>query len=244
MKKHMLGLLLAVSAAGALDSLAAERYSIAKEDVLECGVADGAKFVLRAKYLYSPTARLAPSGHVAERVNQEPYTVQFHSRSGAVIGAVPLSVRHVGSYREAYVDACGNVGMLKGVALVKSSYLKPDGSWFDLALLPERLQLSGAPDEQAPALRQRLDELKLAPAFRYALLLPDGARLVYEQPLLNDHGEVAYVAQAFSSDHGGSWSELAVTRQARIFELGRSVKAQSFLGKPSAFNGAKLGGGG
>ncbi len=243
MKKHMLGLLLAVQAAGALDCQAAERYSAAKEDVLECGLADGARFVLRAKYSSSPTARLAPSGHVAERVNQEPYAVQFHSRTGAVVGGVPLSLRYVGSAADAHVDACRNFGMLKGVVLVKSSYLKPDGSWFDPTLLPDRLTLSGAPDEQPPAVRKRLDELKLSPAFRYALLLPDGARLVHEQPLLNLQGEVAYVAQAFSADQGASWSEPSVTKQARIFELGRGVKAQSFVAKPLAFNGVKLGGG-
>lgn len=243
MRRPLLAVLVAAHMLGVVGCGAKERYSVAKEDVLECGLADGRKFVLRSKYLFSPTARFVPSGHVTDRVNQEPYKAEPNSGDGAVVGRMMYSVRYEGADRRAHVQACGNFGMLRGVALVRWSFLEPDGKWFDAALLPNRLQLSPVLDEQAAEVRKRLAELELSPEYLYAFVFPAGTRLVYEQPLLDPRGEVAYVAQAFSTDHGASWSEPSITKQAQIFELGRRMQAQSFLAKPLAFNGVKLGGG-
>jgi hypothetical protein len=41
---------------------------IPREDVLECGLSDGSKFILKAKYEWNPLHRILR--HTAERINQ------------------------------------------------------------------------------------------------------------------------------------------------------------------------------
>ncbi|CUI08634.1 hypothetical protein [Massilia antarctica] len=132
---------------------------------------------------------------------------------------------------------CHQMGVIDGVPVVDKSYLKSDGSWFDSAALPTQFA-PGEFETSDPALHQRILALHARVSDGHGFLVPRRGRLVYEVALSSvadrsPDGNVVAVVQSTSTDNGKTWTALAVSTDAQIYELGKSIKAQSFVARQS-----------
>jgi hypothetical protein len=229
--------ILAVAVLGAWVETAA---AIGREDVLECGVADGSKFILRSKYEGSMIP--LPALHSSRETKRESWGAAYQDRPGKLT-PIPASVQFAG--RRQVGEVCANFGMKNGAPLAPFIYRRPDGNWSRQEDFDERLSISvsrlpaGSPVQRQMAAAGITDA-----AYRFGWVYPDGQRLVYEQPLYRRTGihstPIDAVYQAFSSDGGKTWSEGTVTTDAHIFELGKSLVEQSISARPLSLNGKNL----
>jgi hypothetical protein len=214
--------------------------SISREDVLECGLSDGSKFVLRAKYDWYPVAKLIPAD-VAERLNQEPYDVEFVNKNGKTSGRAPAAIDHSNFEMSSLERACSKMGLLHERSIVARTFLRDDGTWFPLELFPQKLYLSAARSEQPEKIRNELKKMNGIPT-SHAFVYPERGRLVYEHPIeqFGASFKVIAVYKSISTDMGKTWSDPVITTDAEIFELGKTILEQSFIARPISINGKKL----
>jgi len=213
------------------------------KDELECGLPDGSKFVLTSTYNYSLiAAHLMPHAQsVSERTD---YRISYYDGEGRRLDLAPAGVGY------SYGEKCSYVGMIQGTPIVEGSYRKKEGGWFDTELTPYALYLSGTPSEQPEKIRIQLKHLGLSPeALLDGNILPIGKTLVNEQGLVTykdeygntlPDGKIVAVYQSTSNDDGKTWSEPIITKDVKIYELGKSTYEQSFIARPISINGKKI----
>ncbi|NHZ90756.1 hypothetical protein F2P45_17255 [Massilia sp. CCM 8733] len=167
-------------------------------------------------------------------VQQQNWQIHYQTRWYNKIKAPGYLKRH--SLNEAH---CHQLGVIDGTPVVNKSYLKPNRSWFDSATLPDAFSLH-MPEKNAPALYGQIVALHAEASEDHGFLVPRGGRLVYEIPLTSvagqTKGKVVGVVQSISGDNGKSWTPLAVTTAAQIYELGKTTRAQPFAAR-RAWNG-------
>ena len=104
---------------------------------------------------------------------------------------------------------------------------------------PDQIAIDTLPSpSEAPHLRDRLAELKsheFVHSLRTAMVVPlDERQLLLEEPLTTlrhpDYptNTVLYVLQSMSRDFGRTWTEPVVTNDAKLYEIGRTLKEQSW----------------
>jgi len=54
------------------------------------------------------------------------------------------------------------------------------------------------------------------------------------------NGKIVAVYQSTSTDEGKTWSDPIITKDAKIYELGKSTLEQSFIARPISINGKKI----
>ncbi|CAN7500027.1 hypothetical protein LJR289_003399 [Pseudoduganella sp. LjRoot289] len=233
MKKAVL-----VAIAGVLGAFGTAVHAIPREDVLECALPGGARATLTSTYDWSPLAKIIPAD-VSERLNQEPWQIQFDVNGGRSKQRAPTSISHVHG-----VEACSRVGVIDGMLIVNMSYLEPSGKWFNNASLPRPLLLTPVTKSQPPVIRAQLQAMGAMPVLDYALIVPRNGRLVYEMALFDIKPgaprNVVAVFQSTSADGGANWSEPQITRQAEIYVLDQPPFAQPFQGRAVKLNGKKV----
>jgi hypothetical protein len=231
--KKQLGLLVVL-----LSSASAS--AITREDVLECGLPDGSKFVLRSKYermlLPLPVGR-----HGSRDSNRRGWIASYQDKAGKEM-PVPGMVQYGG---EATLStACSYFGMKNGAPLANFSFRRGDGSWLPWEQFPMAqldVEVNGENSETSQRVLRQAGIR--ATTFHFGLIYPEGQRLIYEKPLYRARDvydarlPMDAVFQAWSSDGGATWSEGKVTTEARIFEIGRTWLGQSFLAHPLRLNG-------
>lgn len=124
---------------------------------------------------------------------------------------------------------CYLLGVIDGMALTDKSFLQADGRWFDKEKLPPAFWLTAATAIEL-GLHKQIAALGATP-HDWGLLLPRQGRLVYEIALLAEQPRgtrVVAVVQSTSADEGRSWAPLAVTTDAQIYQLGKTLEAQGF----------------
>jgi hypothetical protein len=230
-------------------TLSTTACAIPRSDVLECGLYDGSKFILTSKYEWSPLNKLNPHNS-SGRERQENYRVALHKRGDFLIKNVPVSINYTEIINISSLEqACSEVGVINGVFVTNSSYLSKNDSWFDRELIPEKLYLRSSSKEQTFNVRQTLDVLNAFPQFQYALVLPIKNRLFYEVALSTykdengnslPNGKIVAVYQSISTDDGKTWADPIITKDAKIYELGKSILEQSFIARPISINGKKI----
>lgn len=230
MRKFILAIVIA-------DGWAGSAVAIGRTDVLECGVSDGSKFILRSKYEFSLIP--LPAIHSSRETNRGSWGTTYQDRAGKST-SIHSSVMFAG--RRQVMQACAYFGMKNGVPLAPFMYHRADGSWssqdsFDKRLYINQFHLS----ESSPAQRQMAAEGLTGAAFEFNWIYSEGDRVTYEQPLYRGSTHptmpIDAVYQAFSNDGGKTWSEGKITKDARIFELGKSWVDQSISAKPLSLNG-------
>ena len=196
-----------------------------------CRAPDGSLFVLRAKYDYSPFA-IGPFSPVSK---VEPWKISYqHAKQGSKSHA-PQTLRFSGIN---HIN-CKGIGKLEGYPVVERSFMYPNGTWFDPRSVPGTVVLSIAPEGRAQAARTALEEHGVEP-WDFSIVLPRAGRLVHEQALIGvappTGGHIRAVYKSTSTDNGRTWTEARVTREAEIFELGKTLDDQRYA--------ARLAGGG
>ncbi|MES2317828.1 MAG: hypothetical protein V4631_10075 [Pseudomonadota bacterium] len=208
-----------------LDAMAITRHYEA-----HCLAPDGSKFILRAAYDYMPLP--LPSGHNSAVSMKSDWKIFYQplkrgSRRSEAPGAIQFSGPDT--------MPCEELGVLDGVAVVRMSYLRADGSWFPREHIPAKSTLSATPSELPAAQRQEVEAMGVRPAFLFGLVVPRNGRLVYEQPLLTyvekPSGRVKAVYQSVSRDDGKTWSEPVITSNAENFEIGKLLTAQRYAAR-------------
>ncbi|MGP1664624.1 MAG: hypothetical protein ACTS5I_01655 [Rhodanobacter sp.] len=242
-----------------LFSFSAAAHAIGREDVLECGLPDGSKFVLRSTYEMSLIPW--PLVHASRNSKRQNWRPLYHDVAGK-ISEVPASVMYRNEEPRELIEVCAHFGMLNGVPLAEFTYLRENGSWLSLEDFPwgklsvsvgkEQNVLTGKIDidKLTPTLRAVMDKADIGSSvYLFGLILPKNGRLVYEQPLykklrrsVGDSGlryDLIFdaVYQSFSDDDGKTWSDPIVTTDAQIFEMDKSWLEQSFIAKPIRIDG-------
>lgn len=217
--------------------------AVTREDVLECELKNGGKFILHSKYDWSLTP--FPAMHSSRETNRTGWNVIYRDQDGRE-STVPTSVDYRGNTKLS--EACSHFGFKSGVPLAPFTYLRADGSWAPQETMPiEKLDVAR---QFMPADSKILDDLDKAgiksEAFRFGWIYANSGTLIFEKPLFRVDGGYAYsipidaVFQSFSSDGGITWSDGKVSANARIFELGRGRMEQSIRAKPLKLNGKKV----
>lgn len=219
---------------------------IPREDVLECGLPDGSKFVLRAKYKWQPLSIIAP---IRKREHQENWGADYIANSSAPASHVPTSIDFSNTFDQTLREACAEVGKRDGVPLVAYSYLQANGEWFPVITdaLWKKLAVPYVPSKRSEPLKSALEKAGMAgTTFMFSLVMPRHGHLIYEQPL-SKYSDVYYYDQVFegvyqsiSSDGGKTWSEPVITTKAKIFEMGKPWLDQCFVARPIKLNGKKI----
>jgi hypothetical protein len=214
--------------------------TIPREDVLECGLPAGGKFILTAKYDWEPLAQVIPAD-VSERLKQDPFQVQFQPRDSFRKQRVQgLSVTYRPLAELAASRAiCQEFGVKNGLAYAGTTYIQSQTSReFVAVALDQKLHLSLVPSENPHHIRSELERLK---AYRSATAITSmEGKIVFEQSLIQAGQLVVAVFTSESRDGGKTWGDPLITTQARIFEIGKTVADQSFIARPVAINGKKI----
>lgn len=212
---------------------------IPREDVLECGLPDGSKFVLKSKYKWYPQARLM-RGDAAERLNQEPFHAEFKSKT---LGTVKIrgAFGYTSLDDEANAEStCAIFGIVNGIPYVGSTTLMlPNEKSFIEIEFDERFQLFSARKENPEPIRSLLEKLDVYPSYGAITVIKN--KMVSEQALMRLKDKlIITVFKSVSDDGGKTWGNPIVTTDAEIFVLGRTIQEQSFIARPVSVNGKKI----
>lgn len=231
-----------------LFALSHSAHAIKREDVLECGLPDGSKFVLRSEYNWNWIP--LPAIHSSRVTNRGSWVSQYVDASGKK--SLPKVTVHYSGIAnpDALRGACAGFGMLNGVSLAGFTHLQKNGSWFSLADFQWgklRLDFTDKLETRNPTLQSMMDSAGIKVGiWRFAHTLPVDGRLVFEQLLSRaDRGyihdfRIDAVYQSFSTDNGKTWSDPIITTDAKILEIGKPWSRQSFIARPISLNGKPI----
>lgn len=222
---------------------------VKRQDTLECGLKDGSRFILRARYLWDPIAELIPadvttrygSGHIIE---YQPRKGPAYEIAGTLDYFPGMWSPDTQTCSDAYVagDIVYGWGMYFSRATGKPISL-PDPpsslrSFYDATTVkPISLDMRGAIHQLSPLI---------------TVSGATGSRVIYELAMIEAQGQcrstadfehkcpILAVYQSASADKGKTWSRPVVTTKAEIFELGKSMEEQSFIAKPIRINGKSV----
>jgi hypothetical protein len=221
--------------------------AIERHDVLECGLPDGSKFVLKAAYDWSPLAKIIP-GDVAERINEQGMSVEFEFHGGRrekIPGSFEKSQFQQAGKPE---QLCSRAGVIHNTIVGWGSFRKDTGEVIDVPPLPDDLRPSV--QENVPSIKTLLT--RIDGEFVSTKYFIDGDLIVYESAFAKrDCGvkrvgyfpnpcPIVLVISTVSHDGGLQWSVPILTSEPKIFEIGRSVLEQSFIARPISINGKKV----
>lgn len=224
--------------------------TITRHDVLECAVKGGGRFVLRAKYKWEPLAELIPADVRTRDYDDGGFRVRYVDVRGRRSAEAPNGIGYRGGLRDSNAGSyCRDVGFLRNHPVVGHNFLRADGTWFamDGESWPKKLILRDSPKEQKEPFRSQLASRILSPYV--SIFFPIGQHVVFEKSLVDDNPEhkrkdgnlnITAVFQSFSSDNGKTWSDPVITTDAKIFELGKALDEQSWVGYPSRVNGNRF----
>lgn len=195
---------------------------------IKCNFADGSYFEFKQREKWYFYAEAIPHAQTTDPLNA---TVSYVDKRGR---------RHEGVGTSA-LDCIG-VGKINGRIFWGSGFEDPQKQLIKYVFTPTTptepsIDTMPRPNE-APHLQARLAELK-SKEFVHSLRTPmvvalDAKRLLLEQSLTTvRHPDyptqtVLYVLQSFSSNFGQTWTKPVLTDDAKLYEIGRTLKAQSW----------------
>jgi hypothetical protein len=223
--------------------------SISRSDELVCIFNNGLKATIVQYYDWNFVAAMIPAD-----VRTKEYT--YHR----------IRVRHAKGKKSAWLNRSGKSGIGHEVYFANAQMICSDLKFGDLNLrsgnrdldkdlkwitqsikVPDKLRLPKTRSEQTPEIRSELVRLQLSPDLR--LTASFGKMLVSEQAFFDispqgkrkdENLTITVVYQSESFDNGATWSDPIITKNAKIFQLDKSLDAQSFVGFPYSFNGKRF----
>lgn len=232
--------------------LASQNVSaIQREDVLECGLPNGDKFVLTAKYDYSPMAKFIR--HAAKRTNQTPFSVTYlaiNNKTENLKFSIPAVTLEQLPNAEAICAGTGSASdfvfgrfgfFYKGVNVTKSMPVPPkEKSIYTLMELnSEKVQQTLKTNNYlvAHGVLTRKNDV-ITSEVGLVEHCKNGAETEYDLLAACPIVEVYKIA---SLDNGKTWSEPIFTKElAEVYILNKPVLKQSFIARPISINGKKI----
>jgi len=221
--------------------------SIPRQDILECGLPASGKFVLTNSWKWYPFAAVFPAD-IQSSDYESDWKVVYQDERGFLTSShskPPWPARR-SHHEDGFREACSEFGRVGIVPVTKSSYQKPDGTWFYFPSFEpgHKLAISPSWHRNWPAAIEQAGIVAVGMAW----VMPYQNGVVREQALFKQNvGGAEYrvpidaVYQSFSTDGGQNWSDpQVVTANAKIIEIGKSRVEQSFVAQPVRLNGKKL----
>ena len=228
--------------------------AITRSDVLECGLPDGSKFVLTSKYEWHPIAEILPGHPAADRTNQSDYSVRL-------VTAKPRSrvdFENYASIPYKYPEVTGNDKELchKLYSINDNYHIYQNFYSKKQKLLSKVLNanlkgLSITKSDNPSIIQSDLDSQSLTPIYE-GFYLVNSTVVVFEQALTNtddncnsrlstdEQCKIVAVARSELSKDSQTWTEPIITKDAKVFELGKTIYEQSFIARPISINGKKI----
>jgi hypothetical protein len=250
MKQHFLNFRFMLVAFLLLSTPPAGAQSISRSDELVCIFTNGLKATIVQYYDWKFLAAMIPAD-----VTTKEYTyrrIRLRDAKGKKSAWLELSGDSGIGHEFNFVNAqpiCAN--LIFGNLNLRSGDLDDldkDLKWITQSIkVPDKLRLSKTRKEQTPEIRSELVRLQLSPDLR--LTASFGKILVSEQAFFDispqgsrkdEYLTITAVYQSESLDDGATWSDPIITKDAKIFQLGKSIFAQPFVGIPYSFNGKRF----
>jgi hypothetical protein len=211
------------------------------QDELECVLPNGDKFELVAKYDYEPLSEvLQYVGDVAQRLNQQDFEVRHKSSNGEYAGDSIDQISKRG--REQLSTEDGRIKTCSEFSLIRDTYTTPRRVRLPSGATSKDFQTINRPAIQFDAIK------KLAASKGFQFYFPSrgyfglfDSKLIMERPLINLNVELDFtqpiegVFQIASADNGQTWSEPIVTKESKLFVIGKSLFDQLGIAKPGKY---------
>lgn len=212
----------------ATGAFAADVYVPRTRAHIQCQFPDGSYTEYKVREKWYPHAELIPHAQNYGDLDSRLRYVDEHGKRHEGVGAADLQCRGVGK-RD------GRVFWVGGFEDVRKHMIS-----FELvAEKPDEIPIEPRPrPQQLPQFAQVLAELKanefVAARDTGLVVALDSRQLLLEVPLTTSRhpsypaSTVLYVLQSRSPDFGHTWSEPVLTKKAELYEIGRTLDAQSW----------------
>ena len=137
-----------------------------------------------------------------------------------------------------FEDGSGTPEVAKGHGrpLANGAFLKDNGKWLNVGSISPVLPSYSSDMPKWVSKHFKIDGSTAKSA---NFVVPVGDILVSEQPI--GDAKINYIIrsvyQSSSRDGGKTWSEPILTPHSYIFEIGRRIENQSFVGRPVSYEG-------
>jgi hypothetical protein len=218
--------------------LIAMRYIgfVPRRDILECEAPNGHRFTFESRYEWWPLAIFAR--HSSSKENQT-LKIFYHKNTSLFLPLKAGAYFDFSDDNSRFRKICSNVGLSHNHPVVTYQYFQ-SGVWLRINTQsnPE-LYFSSTLSEVPSSIRMQLIQLSATAELNYAFAVPTQKYLVFEHPATDGKSVVA-VIKSKSFDGGKTWQDPLVTKDAEIFEIGKSLIDQPFIGRPIRFNGRRI----
>lgn len=209
---------------------------IPRRDILECEAPNGHRFILESKYEWWPYGFL--TRNASDKDNQTSFNIYYKNRLSFLPSSTGIST-NFSNDNSLLRKICSNVGFFHDHPIVTYRYFE-SGNWVKMnANSNAELYFSSSPSDLPPSIRTALVQLEAIAEFHYAFIVPVQKYIVFEHPA-TDGGPVIAVIKSKSFDGGKTWQKPFVTKDAEIFEIGKSLLDQPFIGRPIRFNDKEI----
>jgi len=221
------------------------------KDELECGLPDGSKFVLTSTYNYSLiAAHLMPHAQsISERTD---FSVQFKPKNSQVLLEVarPYSMEYKAIIIESK-ELCKNFYLLENKYHIHQYIISTTDNSQSEIPAGNLKGLSISLKENTAETQLELFSKSLTPIYE-SFFSATKEGYIFEQALTNteekcnarlstdEQCKIVAVARSQLNTSSQTWTEPIITKDAEIFELGKTIYEQSFIARPISINGKKI----
>jgi hypothetical protein len=220
-------------------SLSTSVCAIPRSDVLECGLPDGSKFILTSKYQWNP---ININPHGSSKNHQEPFLTNFQPKNSfnkiEISGSVGYSHLDVDTAN----SLCASHGLHRNIAYdgVSGYYSFHEKQFFELTQ-DDKFYIPAIIKNRAARLQEKLDSMRLSVYPGHGAVSIINQKIIKERSLEGiEVNTIQAVWQSTSTDNGKTWTDPIITKEAKIFELGKTIYEQSFIARPISINGKKI----
>lgn len=213
---------------------------VPRTDVLECGLPDGSRFELKSRYTWYPVNTNPRSAMT--RSGNDDFSIRFKSAHGSV--SIALQGKFSGQFIETGEQArqmCANLFLLSNNAYSYEEVIELKK--LDRIEIPQSKgrYLESFEKNRSPAQNEMLGEFSGNFVGPGVVAIEPNGEFASEQPVYGPKNEVVLaVYRSISRDRGKSWERGELKRSSSIFEIGKPMSEQCFIGRPVSLNGKKI----
>ena len=222
--------------------LAYAQLTIPKEDRVECLLQNGDKFVLILQYKWDPAARLF--AHATSRYKSGGFNVWYQEKGKGKLIDLDEDIGYAyAKTHEVRGELCSRAGIYGGIINSPGGKQKlPSSTYFIGINLPFNMEILLRMERDDIEIKKQLDDLQ-ATLFARGLSygMAKGA-MFSELPLQREicmnsdcRSPIVAVWQSFSKDLGKSWSDPIITKDSKLFVMGKTPYEQPGVAKPGKF---------
>ena len=219
-------------------------FGIPRQDKLVCEFDDGDQIIIRQNYKLDLLGLILPivqsKVYTSSGIFYKPkWWIEEWSSIGDMFRAINFTIE---SNRLGY---CSNFRKFAGIVANQGvSYKLPKGDWQNTP------HMNGYFDNELKSLKEKIEENGLTSTVGLTFMQLDASVLLLEYPLLPSRGcypfkeykelppcGVQAVLQSYSHDGGKTWGPLKLTKDAKLYEIGKPLYEQKGIAKPVDWTG-------